>query len=100
MPGQQLTKHFHSREFDCRDGTQVPERDYHGLTYLCRTYLEPLRKKYGPVHINSGYRTAAYNRKIGGASPSAITSTRSTTATTRPPTSPAPRARRATGTRR
>ena len=31
-------------------------------------YLEPLRKKYGPVHINSGFRTAAYNASIGGAS--------------------------------
>lgn len=66
MP-KQLTAHFNSREFDCRDGTAVPVRDYNGLTYLCKTYLEPLRAKYGPVHINSGYRTAAYNRKVGGA---------------------------------
>jgi uncharacterized protein YcbK (DUF882 family) len=27
-----------------------------------------LRKKFGPVHINSGYRTRAYNASIGGAS--------------------------------
>jgi len=31
-------------------------------------YLEPLRKKYGAVHIDSGFRTPSYNRKVGGAS--------------------------------
>jgi uncharacterized protein YcbK (DUF882 family) len=63
-----LSKHFVVEEFDCRDGTKVMQRDYNGLEYLCRTYLEPLRKKYGPVHVNSGFRTAAYNARIGGAS--------------------------------
>jgi uncharacterized protein YcbK (DUF882 family) len=63
-----LSKHFVVEEFDCRDGTKVMRRDYNGLEYLCRTYLEPLRKKYGPVHVNSGFRTAAYNARIGGAS--------------------------------
>jgi uncharacterized protein YcbK (DUF882 family) len=63
-----LSKHFVVEEFDCHDGTKVQPRDYNGLEYLARTYLEPLRKKYGPVHINSGFRTRAYNQKIGGAS--------------------------------
>ena len=35
---------------------------------LCKEFLEPLRKKYGRVRINSGFRTAAYNRTVGGAS--------------------------------
>ena len=65
-----LSKHFVVEEFDCHDGTRVSKRDYNGLEYLCRTFLEPLRAKYGSVHINSGFRTAAYNRKIGGASQS------------------------------
>lgn len=65
---QRLSKHFTVEEFDCRDGTKVMARDYEGLKYLCRVYLEPLRKKYGPVHINSGFRTQAYNARIGGAS--------------------------------
>jgi uncharacterized protein YcbK (DUF882 family) len=43
-------------------------RDYDGLEYLCRTYLEPLRSKYGRVHVNSGFRTRSYNASIGGAS--------------------------------
>ena len=64
----QLSKHFHSREFNCHDGTPVPARDYNGLRYLCRTFLEPLRAKYGNVTILSGYRTRSHNRKVGGAS--------------------------------
>jgi hypothetical protein len=64
---KRLSKHFTVEEFDCHDGTKVPKRDYKGLQYLCRVYLEPLRKKYGAVHVNSGYRTRAYNARIGGA---------------------------------
>ncbi len=67
---KRLSTHFVVEEFDCHDGSQVMKRDYDGLTLLCKTYLEPLRAKFGPVTINSGYRTAAYNRKIGGASQS------------------------------
>jgi uncharacterized protein YcbK (DUF882 family) len=67
---KRLSKHFVVEEFDCHDGTQVASRDHDGLAYLCRTYLEPLRAKYGPVHINSGFRTRAYNARIGGASQS------------------------------
>jgi uncharacterized protein YcbK (DUF882 family) len=44
------------------------KRDYNGLEYLCRTFLEPLRANYGSVHINSGFRTRSYNASIGGAS--------------------------------
>lgn len=65
---KRLSKHFVVEEFDCNDGTRVQRRDYSGLSYLCRVYLEPLRKKYGSVHINSGYRTRAYNARIGGES--------------------------------
>ena len=64
----QLSEHFHSREFDCKDGTPVPRRDIEGLKYLCRVYLEPLRRKYGRVTINSGYRTARHNASVNGAS--------------------------------
>lgn len=63
-----LSKHFTVEEFDCHDGTKVMKRDYNGLEYLCRTYLEPLRKKYGRVTINSGFRTKRYNARVGGAS--------------------------------
>ncbi len=65
-----LSPHFTVEEFDCHDGTKVQKRDYAGLEYLCRTYLEPMRKKYGVVTVLSGFRTRAYNAKIGGASKS------------------------------
>jgi uncharacterized protein YcbK (DUF882 family) len=63
-----LSKHFVVEEFDCHDGTRVSSRDHNGLEYLARKYLEPLRAKFGAVHVHSGYRTVAYNRSIGGAS--------------------------------
>src|SRR4051794_37144855 len=62
-----LSKHFVVEEFDCHDGTKVQRRDYDGLEYLCRKFLEPLRAKYGEVKVHSGFRTQSYNRKIGGA---------------------------------
>jgi uncharacterized protein YcbK (DUF882 family) len=65
-----LSPHFTVEEFDCHNGAKVMKRDYNGLEYLCKTYLEPLRKKYGRVTIHSGYRTRAYNASIGGASQS------------------------------
>lgn len=67
---KRLSTHFTVEEFDCRDGTKVMARDYNGLSFLCKTFLEPLRAKYGAVKVHSGYRTLTYNRKIGGASKS------------------------------
>ena len=67
---QRLSKHFVVEEFDCRDGTKVSSRDYNSLKVLCRKYLEPLRAKYGTVKVHSGFRTKAYNAKVGGASKS------------------------------
>ena len=36
------------------------------LEALCTTLLEPVRAKFGPVSIHSGYRGPAVNAKIGG----------------------------------
>jgi uncharacterized protein YcbK (DUF882 family) len=63
-----LSKHFTVEEFDCKDGTKVSSRDYNGLEYLCKVYLEPLRTKYGTITVHSGFRTRTYNAKVGGAS--------------------------------
>ena len=35
------------------------------------TFLEPLRAKFGPLYINSGYRSPAVNTAIGGSKTSA-----------------------------
>lgn len=62
-----LTEHFVLAEFDCSDGTKVPAAARDELVALCRGYLEPLRARYGRVTVHSGYRTAAVNRRVGGA---------------------------------
>lgn len=62
-----LSKHFVIEEFDCHDGTKVKQREYSGLEYLCRQYLEPMRARFGPCSVHSGYRTTSYNRRVGGA---------------------------------
>ena len=38
------------------------------LTYGCHLLLEPARAIAGPIIINSGYRSEAVNRKVGGVS--------------------------------
>jgi uncharacterized protein YcbK (DUF882 family) len=60
------SEHFSYAEFNTKDGTPVPPMAYDGLDHLCTTYLEPLRAKFGPVSITSGYRHTAYNRQVGG----------------------------------
>lgn len=65
-----LTPNFHVREFDTRDGTPVPTEAVPALREWCEKIGEPLRARFGAVHVTSGYRHAAYNRAIGGASAS------------------------------
>lgn len=67
MTRQRLSKHFTIEEFDCNDGTRVPQSAVPALKELCQYVLEPMRKKYGPVKVMSGYRHEAYNHAIGGA---------------------------------
>lgn len=62
-----LTKHFRREEFDCDDGTTVPDVAIPALIALCVDVLEPLRDEFGPCAVLSGYRHRAYNAKIGGA---------------------------------
>ena len=59
---------FSYAEFNTKDGTPVPKAAYKGLDHLCQNYLEPLRKKFGPVSITSGYRHSRYNAAVGGVS--------------------------------
>jgi hypothetical protein len=62
-----LTPHFHISEFACKNGAQVPSASVPALTRLCEEVLEPLRERFGPCTVMSGYRPTAYNRAIGGA---------------------------------
>lgn len=63
-----LTKNFNREEFDCRDGTQVPAELMPNVQELADN-LQVLRDDIGePIRVNSGYRTPAYNKKVGGVS--------------------------------
>jgi len=45
------------------DNTPTPQH-LKNLTLLCEKVLEPVRKKFGPVRITSGYRSLALNMAI------------------------------------
>lgn len=64
--GVRVSPHFLLREFHCKDGTPVPANAVPAVKRLAREVLEPLRAKFGRCRINSGFRTDAYNAKVGG----------------------------------
>lgn len=62
-----ITKNFNLQEFDCRDGSQVPQEYMHNVTKLCEN-LQVLREHINkPIIVISGYRSPEYNTKIKGA---------------------------------
>jgi uncharacterized protein YcbK (DUF882 family) len=67
LPDGKVSPHFRYAEFATKDGTPIPVRALPGLRELCRDFLEPMRERFGPAHVMSGYRHRAYNAKIGGA---------------------------------
>jgi hypothetical protein len=36
------------------------------LVNVCNFILQPVRNEFGPIRINSGYRSPALNAKVGG----------------------------------
>ncbi len=40
------------------------------LVNLCNFILQPVRDEFGPIRINSGYRSPALNKAVGGSSKS------------------------------
>lgn len=66
MRAGQLSANFHIREFKCNDGSKVPEALEANVRLLAEQ-LQALRDFIGiPIHLNSAYRTEAYNASIGG----------------------------------
>ena len=64
---EQLTRNFHRKEFDCKDGTKVPNEFKNNLIKLA-VNLQVLRDDFGStLVISSGYRTPRYNKRVGGA---------------------------------
>lgn len=66
----QVGSFFRIEEFDCRNGVVVPRSAEAALRRWCVMWGDPLRRRFGPVSVTSGYRTAAYNRAVGGAADS------------------------------
>lgn len=67
-----LSEHFNLREFQCHDRTQAVKVEpelIKKMEILRGIVSEHLGKDTGLI-INSGYRTPAYNKKIGGANKS------------------------------
>jgi len=58
--------HFAYAEFDCRNGQALPKESEAAVKDWCERIGEPLREKFGPVHINSAYRPVEYNASVGG----------------------------------
>lgn len=61
-----LTDNFWLKEFDCKDGTPVPQHLIPNVQKLANS-LQVLRNTIDePIFINSAYRTEEHNRAIGG----------------------------------
>lgn len=63
-----LTKNFNRKEFDSKDGVEVPKQYFSNLQKLANN-LQIIRDYLGvPISITgSGYRTPSHNKKVGGA---------------------------------
>lgn len=68
-----LSQHFTLRELT-RSDTALrldipnvpPERAVQTMGLLCMAVLEPIRAEFGITRVNSGYRSPAVNRAVGG----------------------------------
>lgn len=59
-----ISPNFKLKEFKCKDGSDTVLLD----SSFVLNKLQAIRTHFDkPVHINSAYRTVAYNKKIGGA---------------------------------
>jgi uncharacterized protein YcbK (DUF882 family) len=62
-----LTKNFSLAEFASRDGSPTPPAVIENLKALAEQ-LQIIRDYVGhPIKVNSGYRSPAYNKAVGGA---------------------------------
>ena len=56
------------KEFECHDGCEMPAEARANIEALVREVLDPSRERLGKaIRVNSGYRCAKHNLKVGGA---------------------------------
>ena len=68
-----LSEHFNLAEFTRSESAKrhgvsnepIPEH-LENIKALCEKVLEPIRTKFGPLNISSGYRSKVLNHYIGG----------------------------------
>lgn len=78
VPDEQLSPHFRLSELLASNTAKSKGLDNDpspevlaNLKRLCVEALEPIRAKVGPLKINSGYRSDAVNKAVGGSTTSA-----------------------------
>lgn len=65
-----LTQNFNLNEFASKDGADMPPEVFKNVVLVAKN-LQVLRDFVGqPIKVNSGYRSPAHNKSIGGASKS------------------------------
>ena len=57
-------KYFSEKELGIEGANAIVKKN---MNTLVNKLLDPLREKVGAIRINSGYRTPAHNKQIGGA---------------------------------
>lgn len=61
-------KYFKMKEFECHDGCEMPAEARENIEALVEAVLDPARERLGKaIRVNSGYRRAKHNLKVGGA---------------------------------
>lgn len=69
-----ITENFYWSEFfksniaKRKNITNIPQKEwiYENIEKLCVNILQPLRDKFGPIYITSGFRSVELNNEIGG----------------------------------